>query len=79
MMLTIVTKYEGATDTRGARYVARGAGGMVTVSPDYALVPADNHRRAAEILADRMGATVIGGGYDEPGRRYVWGAEMVAA
>jgi hypothetical protein len=51
-MQAIITKYLGPTDHRGARVKATADAGTVTVSWDHALNTEDNHRAAAEALAN---------------------------
>lgn len=46
-MVAIVTRYHGATNTRGARYSAKADGRVVYVSIDHALSEEENHRQAA--------------------------------
>jgi len=46
-MVAILTRYHGATNTRGARYSARADGRVVYVGIDHALDEEGNHRRAA--------------------------------
>lgn len=54
-MQAIVTKYLGATDSRGSRIIARADAGSVTVAWDYAIDDDANHRAAAEALCARLG------------------------
>lgn len=51
----IVTKYLGATNSRGARVKATAAAGSLTVSWDHSLNVGGNHRAAAEALARKYG------------------------
>ncbi len=56
-MQTITTKYLGATDTLGARFKATHTGDYtsVTLGYDYALSNEENHRAAAQALAEKLG------------------------
>ena len=56
-MQTITTKYLGATDTLGARFKATHTGdyASVTLGYDYALSNEENHRAAAQALAEKLG------------------------
>lgn len=49
-MQTIITKYLGATNTRGSRIVAKCWNGKKTVSYDYSLNADANHKAAAYAL-----------------------------
>jgi hypothetical protein len=87
MSRAIITKYVGATDTEGSRFVASIediASGpyswtriadpnmRVTVAYDHGLEASANHLRAAQELADRLGwGGDWYGGTLEDGR-YVW-------
>lgn len=51
----IVTRYLGPTNCRGSRVKARCEAGTLTVSWDCALDVYANHRRAAALLAKRLG------------------------
>jgi hypothetical protein len=71
----IQTKYIGPTNTRGSRVKATAEAGSVTLSWDDALNATDNHRAAAEALANKRGwisngARLVGGCIGGPG--YVW-------
>lgn len=56
MRQSIATKYQGPTDYRGARVIARSATGhRLTVAWNYALDPAGNHAEAARALAAKLG------------------------
>ena len=71
----IQTRYLGPTNTRGARVKATADAGSITLSWDHALNATDNHRVAAEALADRYGwrdngERLVGGCIGGPG--YVW-------
>ena len=55
MFQAITTKYLGPTNHRGARIKATCDGGSLTVSRDYALNGADNHRQVATQLAESLG------------------------
>ena len=51
----ITTTYRGPTNHRGARILAKtGSGFRKTVAWDYELGPAENHVRAAKMLADQI-------------------------
>jgi hypothetical protein len=69
---TIVTKYLPATNVRGSRVKATAEAGSVTLSWDDALNADGNHKRAAEVLADKFGwgGTWVGG--SAPGAGYVF-------
>ena len=54
-MVAIVTRYHGATITRGARYSARAKGWKVTVPADYDFDPDENHRLAMAALCKKIG------------------------
>lgn len=53
-MTAIVTKYLGASNTRGARITARAMGHWVTVPYDHSSGSEANHRRAADALVKKM-------------------------
>lgn len=61
---SIVTRYHGATNTKGSRIKATAAAGSVVLSWDDSLNPDDNHARAAQHLADKFGwrGSWFGGG-----------------
>jgi hypothetical protein len=61
MLQAIVTRYHGPTNHKGARVSARAEAGRVVLPWDYALNTDDNHKAAAQALADRMGWTVDAG------------------
>jgi hypothetical protein len=48
----ITTRYLGATNHRGSRVKAYAQAGTKTIPWDHALDPEDNHRAAAEALAN---------------------------
>lgn len=54
-MQAIITKYLGATDTRGARIKATAYDGSVTIPYDYALSEEANYRQAAMALVAKYG------------------------
>lgn len=57
-MKAIVTKYHGPTNVRGSRIIAREEdGASVRRSYDHAYTSTENHRRAAEELANKLGWT----------------------
>ena len=58
MFQAIVTKYHGPTNTRGSRISAKAEAGRISVSYDHALNASENHRAAAQALADKMGWTI---------------------
>lgn len=71
----IQTRYIGPTNYRGSRVKATAETGSVTLSWDNALNATDNHRIAAEALANRHGwisngARLVGGCISGPG--FVW-------
>jgi len=55
MVETIITKYHGPTETKGARFIARCSEGSAVVSRDYAVRRDVDHARAAEKLARKLG------------------------
>lgn len=69
----IQTRYIGPTNYRGSRVKATAEAGSVTLSWDNALNATDNHRIAAETLADKYGwpKNMIGGALPG-GPGYVW-------
>lgn len=58
MLQAIVTKYHGPTNYRGSRISAKAEAGRVSLPYDHALDAGDNHKKAAQALADRYGWTV---------------------
>lgn len=54
MKQAIVTKYLAPTNSRGGRVKATAQAGSVTVPLDAALDVADNHRKAAWVLAGNV-------------------------
>lgn len=64
-MEAIITEYRGATDTRGARIVARTSDRRLTVPYDYSLSDVDLHAIAACQLAQVLGwsGTLYGGSW----------------
>lgn len=68
----IETRWLGPTNTRPSRIVARADAGRIVVSWDYALTIAENHRKAAEALCNRLrwSGELIGGNL--PGARMAW-------
>jgi hypothetical protein len=69
----IVTKYIGPSNTKGSRIKAIAAAGSLTVHINNALNIEDNHRNAAEALANKFkwrGAWYGGGMPDDTG--YCW-------
>lgn len=71
-MQAIVTKYLGATNTKGSRIKATASAGSVTVGYDHALNSSENHDAACKALADKMewSGVWVGGG-TETGYVYV--------
>lgn len=61
MFQAIVTKYHGPTNYKGSRISARADAGRVIVSYDHALNIDENHKAAAQALAERYGWTVANG------------------
>lgn len=57
MFQAIVTKYHGPTNYKGSRISARAEAGRIIVHYDHALNPDENHKAAAQALADRLGWT----------------------
>jgi hypothetical protein len=65
-MKAIQTKYIGPTNFRGSRIKASdGDGNYLTISYPYELNSTEAHRKAAEMLRDKMKWTgkLIGGGF----------------
>ena len=55
-MKVIITKYHGATNTRGSRFTARAEGvKSVSIPYDYSLNSWGNHAKVAKKLKDKMG------------------------
>lgn len=76
MRQAIVTKYLGPTNFRGSRVKATCDAGSITLGWDHSLNSEDNHTRAAQALADKLGwkGTMIGGGLPAGnGNAYVFG------
>lgn len=65
MRQAIVTKFLGPTNNRGARVKATAEAGSVTIGWDHARNIEENHREAAQRLAEKFGwhqrATLVGG------------------
>lgn len=55
MFQAIQTKFLGPTNVKGSRVKAWAEAGSITVSWDYSLDSAGNHRAAAEKLAAKSG------------------------
>ena len=73
-MQAIVTKFHAPTNFSGARYSARAAAGRVIVHADYSMNFADNHKKAAETLAKKLGwegRWIAGGMPNEDGYVFV--------
>lgn len=51
MKLTIKTTYQGPTDTRGSRILAKGGGRQLTQPYDYSVSTSQAHEQAASALA----------------------------
>jgi hypothetical protein len=71
----IETKWQGPTNTKGSRIVARCDARRLVVSWDHSLNVVENHRAAAEKLAASLGwqnddTRMVGGGLG--GNGYVW-------
>lgn len=62
----ICTKYFGPTNSRGSRIQAKCAARTISVPYDHALDSFDNHEKAAQTLADRLGwkGELVGGGVE---------------
>lgn len=56
-MIAILTKYMGPTNCRGSRIKAytSNPGQSVTIGYDHALDSEEAHRKAAQVLMDKMG------------------------
>ena len=69
-MEAITTKYHGPTDTKGSRVSARAQAGRVSITWDDALNSDENHRAAAQALADKFkwtGQLVTGFDHNQDG------------
>lgn len=53
-MQAIITRYLGATNTRGSRIKASARAGSITLGWDDSMSPEANHKRAALALASRF-------------------------
>jgi len=74
-MQAIVTKYHGATNTRGSRIGAKAYGGSILVPYKYELDAYENHERAAHALMKKLGwsGRLIGGSLpDDKGYAFVF-------
>lgn len=78
-MQAITTKFIGPTNFRGSRIKAKCQAASITVSWDDALGTDDNHDKAAQALASKLGwtgyayGTLVGGGLpDGTGNCYVF-------
>jgi len=59
-MKAITTKYIGATNTKGSRIKAQASKGQwIYFNYDHALNSSENHVKAAETLAKKLGWNVI--------------------
>lgn len=70
----ITTKFLAPTNTKGSRVKATAAAGSVTVAWDYGKSTDENHRSAAQALAQKFGwiGKYVGGGLpDGSGNVYV--------
>lgn len=77
MAQAIITKFYGPTNTRGSRITAKAWAGSVTVPYKHRLSAEDNHRAAAQALADKLEwqGKMIGGGLpDTSGYAFVFTA-----
>lgn len=54
MKITIRTRYQGPTDTKGSRIVAKGAGRQLSRPYDHSLNTSEMHERVASELAGRI-------------------------
>ena len=54
MYQAIVTKYIGPTNTKPARISAKAEAGRLICNWDHSLGVSENHRAAAEMLAERL-------------------------
>jgi hypothetical protein len=57
MTQAIVTKYHGPTNYKDSRISARADAGRIVRPYDHALNPDENHKAAAQALAERLGWT----------------------
>ena len=74
-MKAILTKYHGATDTRGARITASDCdGNRCSVPYDHSLNADGNHRAAAAELCLRFKwhGQLVSGGLGNKGTAHVW-------
>lgn len=73
-MQAIETTYSGATDTRGARVIARSQARRISIPWDDGLNQEDNHAKACKLLAGKLewfGMWAEGGKADGKGNVYV--------
>lgn len=74
-MQAIRTRYHGPGNVRGSRFSAQCEAGRIYVDCDYALDSDENHKRAAETLAAKLGwigvnyPPMVGGVF---GNDYYW-------
>lgn len=70
----VITRYLGATDTRGSRIVANADFGSKMVPYDHRLDTADNHLAAARALVDEYAreGVLIGSAFPAPRREYAF-------
>lgn len=59
-MPTVSVRYSGPTDTRGSRWVAKGAGRQVSLPYDYTLSADANALEAVKALAKVLGLPNVG-------------------
>ena len=73
-MQAIRTRYYGPSDTRGTRITAKCEGGSLTIPRNYSLDVEQDHARAAQKLAERLGWDGVyhGGSF---GGDYYWTRE----
>lgn len=65
MKILIKTKYIGATDTRGARIIAKALGKQASIPFPYELSGEEVHRKAAWAWVERH---LTRNGWDDPSR-----------
>ncbi|MFY7925526.1 MAG: hypothetical protein ACOVN5_06925 [Aquidulcibacter sp.] len=77
---SIITKYLGATNSRGSRVKASAPAGSITVPWDYGANADEMHVRAARALIDKLGwdgTWAAGGNADHSGFVFVWLGDVV--
>ncbi len=76
-MQAILTRYHGATNTKGSRLSASAAAGRIYMPYDHAHDGEANHKLAARVLMSKLGWT-FGRGYTDiiggclPSGDYAW-------